>query len=200
MRIGDVLGQILAFLGIKESKDNKYEVALRKLDETKALNHDKIGLLKEQIGVLERRAQLQKKEYDQAHGPKKKIVEGEIERTLNELDRLHERNKILGSNIDKLDKFIAKIEELKAAQDRGVEEEDVDTLAVDLDDEFADLKDVDKAVDDLEKIIYRAPQERSINAVNRFRDIEGASEEDPSESTLPEATVARLKALAAEGD
>ena len=200
MSVGDILSKILEILGIKKTEKNKLSLAQQKFKEKRARNHDQIDQLKEEIATLERRAKSKKKEYDQAHGDTQRVVGAEIERVFESLGRLQNREAILNANITKLDITIAKIEELKAAQEQGLDQDVIDDLAVDLEDVFADLKETDRAAAGLEKVRYPAAEKAKVDIDARMTSImeAGTAAEGGQQVGISDTTMERLKALESE--
>ena len=211
MALADIIAKLLELLGLKKTESKNYEAMEQKLRATKATNVDRLEGLKEQIGVLERKVKVKKKEYDAAAGDTRRIIGGEIERLFVELDRLQNRETILGGNIDKVGLAIAKVSEMRDAQAQGLDEEMLDDIAVELEDIFAELKVTDRAATGLEKTTYEARKEEKVDIESRMADLESqtASVPQATETTesaeaaesveaLSKATLDRLKNLADE--
>lgn len=199
MSLGDIISKLLELLGLKSTGAKKYQEMERKLRAAKASNVDRLEGLKDQIGVLERQAVAKKKEYDSASGDTRRVIGGEIERLLGELDLLRGREEIIGSSIKKLNLAIAKVGELRDAQAQGADEAVFDELSVELEDIFADLKATDRAAADTEKVTYKAPKGREVDVESRMADLEGRTESTAeSVGALSESTLDRLKELAGE--
>jgi len=113
-----------------------------------------------------------KKEYDNARGDIRKVIQGEIERTFREIDRLNGRISIISSCIEKINITSAKVEELAAARTQGVTEEQLDDIAIDLQAVFEELEISDKATADLVKTVYKPLKTDEINIESRLSNIE----------------------------
>ena len=201
MALNDVVARLLEMLGLKKSQADKYAAMEKKLRAKKASNVDRLEGLKELICSLENKARQKKKEYDAATGDTKRIIGGEIERIFKELDNTRNRESIIGSNINKVALAISKIQELQDAVDRGVEQDDLDELAVELEDIIGEMKDTDRAAEDLEDVKYREPEKKSIDIEDRMADLEGEKEpEKQEEETLSESSAQRLRELAEEDE
>jgi len=193
--IGAILSQLAEWLGIKPSEEHRLQRMEDRLAVAKADNVDRLEGIKEEIRVLESRARKKKREYDQAHGDTKRIVVGEIERVFRELDRLHGREKIISSNIEKTSIAQAKLGELRAARAQGVAEDELDAIAVDLQEAFEELKVSDRTARDLERVEYEAPEPSRVDVESRIAEVEGSKE---TSLELPEEMQKRLKELEAE--
>ncbi len=195
MAIPELLQRLLEMLGIKQSDNAKFQRLKEKLSIAKATNVDQVESLKEKIKTLEHKALEKKREYDASKGDIKRVVGGEIERIFKELDRLKGRETILGQNIDKLSLAATKVEELIVAGQQGVDEDIFDSLAVDLEDIFGELKATDKAAQGLEEVTYEAPKSEQINVESRLADLDGTKE---TAQDISQSTAQRLKELAEE--
>ena len=188
MALADIIAKLLELLGLKKTESKNYEAMEQKLRATKATNVDRLEGLKEQIGVLERKVKVKKKEYDAAAGDTRRIIGGEIERLFVELDRLQNRETILGGNIDKVGLAIAKVSEMRDAQAQGLDEEMLDDIAVELEDIFAELKVTDRAATGLEKTTYEARKEEKVDIESRMADLESQTASVPQATETTETT------------
>lgn len=199
MALNDIISRLLELLGLKSSDAKKYETMEQKLSANRALNVDRLEALKEKIATLERQAKAKKKEYDAATGDTKRVIAGEIQRILGDLDHLQRREVIIGRNIEKLGLAIAKVAEMRDAKAQGVDEEMFDDISVDFEDIVTDLEATDRAAADAEKVTYTAPKGKDVDVESRMADLEGQSESSAeSAGTLSAATLDRLNELAGE--
>jgi hypothetical protein len=199
MTLGDIIRRLLELLGLKSSDAKKYEVMEQKFRADRALNVDRLEALKDQIATLERQAKAKKKEYDAAAGDTKRVVAGEIQRILGDLDHLQRREVIIGRNIEKLGLAVAKVAEMRDAKAQGVDEDVFDDISVDYEDIVTDLKATDRAAADAEKVAYTAPKGKDIDVASRMADLEGQSESSTeSAGSLSAATLDRLNEIAGE--
>jgi len=181
-------------------KPNSTKRMMGKLRVTKATNESKLEDLKDQIRDLTERAREKKREYDaETARHLKRIIAGEINRLLDQLDRFKNREIIIERNLNQTILLIEKNQELESAELRGVSEEDMDELAIDLEDVFADMKDTDRAVKELEKVAYQPERAKETNIEERMAELEldgqpeaGGKETDED---LVEETQLRLKEL-----
>ena len=158
-------------------------------------NADALESLKDEIKTLEARALLKKRELDQAHGDSKRVVVGEIERTFRELDRLRDRENVIAANLERIGVALAKVGEAKAALRAGVSEEQFDSLAVDLQDLFGELKESDRAARDLDREKYESPETSHVDVDQRMAEVQGA---EKAPVGLSAETEKRLKQLETE--
>lgn len=195
--ISDVVARIAQWLGIKPSESKRLEALRAKLTTSKATNVDQRETLKDEIRKLEARAKQKKKEFDGASGDIKRMVGREIEGIFRDLDRLRGRENIITGNLDRISVAVAKIDELIVAKAKGVEEGQLDDLALELQDVFADLKESDRATRDLEQERYEAPTSEPVNVEQRMADLEGT---EPQVDEISEETKKRLAELVDEKD
>ena len=194
--VSAILSKLAILLGINPSEKRRMEIMKQKLGVAKANNVDQMEALKDEIRQLETQALRKKEELDQAKGDSKRIRIGEIERTFREINRLHGRERIIASNMEKISIAQAKLRELEAAKIQGVEEGHLDDIALELQEVFADLKVADRAAKDLERVEYEAPEAASVNVEKRMAAVGGDKEAQPE---LSAETQKRLAELETEG-
>ncbi len=197
MALNDLLAKLAELLGLKESEMQKLEKIETRLRTSKADNVDRLEDVKQQIKNLQRQILKKKEELEASKGDVKRLVTGEIGRLLNELDRLQNRDKIIGRNIDKISVAISKIAELKDAKAHGADEDIFDDLALELDDVFAELKSADIAAKQLDKVQYDAPEEQTVDIDARLSKLDAELNDDEE---MSEDMSKRLKELATEDD
>jgi hypothetical protein len=179
-------------LGLKASDKQQLTQWKAHLAQSKADNHDALEKLKEEIQQVEQRIRLKKTKFDQAHGLTQKMIGREIEQVFRELDRKEKQADIVLSGIEANSLALDKVGELERALERGFKEGQLDAIAVQLEDTFAEVQQADNALKDLEKVGYRAPETASVDVEQRTRELEGTK---PAKAALSEATLARLKQL-----
>ncbi|MCA9209123.1 MAG: hypothetical protein KDA55_12235 [Planctomycetales bacterium] len=190
--ISAILSKLAQLLGITPSDRRRNELLDQKLATAKASNIDRLEVLKDKIKQFEAQALRKKGEYEAARGDTKRIVGGEIERLFRDLDRLHSQEKVIASNIERISVAQAKLEEFKAAQTKGLEEGELDDIALQLQEVFDELKVADRAARDLERVEYEAPKSTPVNAEQRMAEVSGEQE---TTSGLSAETEKRLKRL-----
>lgn len=193
MGLSDMLEKLLQTLGIRKSDTRKYELIGEKLRSSYAVNADQLDALKEQVGTLERNIRSKKREYESSAGDTKRIIGGEIERLFRDIDRLRGKETIITRNLDKIALAQAKIDELIAAQQQGIDEDMLDDLAVDLEDIFAELKSTDRTAKSLASVNYEeAAKSPAVDIESRMAQLDGTQSES---SPISAETKARLKEL-----
>lgn len=201
MELSDILARLMEALGLKKSQADKYLAMDKKLRASRASNVDRLEALKDEIGTLTRRIKAKKKEYDAAGGESKRVVKGEIQRIFAELDRLKNREQIIGRNIGQLDLAIAKLAELQDAQSQGVDTETLDDIALELEDIFDELKATDRVREELDEVAYEPRKEPEMDIEARVANLEGTNKENvPASEELSPSDMQRLKELADEDD
>lgn len=171
--ISSIIIKIAQYLGIKPSDRRRIDMMEQKLATAKAHNVSKIESLKEKIGQLESHAVRKKKEYEKAIGDRKRIIGGEIERLIRDLDRLQGQENIISSNIERISIAQGKLEEVGAADFKGLDEGELDDIALELQESFDELRGVDQLSGELERISYKNSDFRPVNAEKRMAEVEG---------------------------
>jgi len=190
-----ILSQLARLLGIKPTSEQRTELMEQKLATAKASNVDRLEALKAKIRQFETEARRKKTEYEAAKGDSKRIVAGEIERLFRDLDRLHGQESVIGTSIDRISVAQAKLEECKAAQAQGLDEGELDDIALELQEAFEGLKVADRASRDLERVQYDAPIAAPVDAQKRMAEVVGDQE---TRAGLSVETEERLKQLETE--
>ena len=193
--ISTILSRLGQLLGLKPSEARRLELMEQKLTAAKASNVDRLEWLKDKIRLLESQALRKKKELEAARGDSKRIVAGSIEQLFRDLDRLQGQEQIIRSNIERLSVAQAKLQELNVAQVTGLEEGQLDDIALDLQDAFAGLKATDREAAELEQVAYEAPKRSRVDVEQRMAEVEG---EGVNTTGLSPEAEKRLKQLEAE--
>jgi len=197
--LGEVVSSILSkfaqFLGIKPSDKRRTELMKQKIATAKARNIDRLEGLKDKIRQFEARVLRKKKEYEAAKGDSKRVVGGEIERIFRDLDRLQGQENVIVSNIERISVAQAKLEEYEAAQATGLDEGEVDDIALELQEAFEGLRVADRASRDLERVEYQTPEVSPVDTETRMAEVAGEQE---TTTGLSSVTEKRLKALEAD--
>jgi hypothetical protein len=193
--ISAILSRLAQSLGLKPSEGRRLELMEQKLAAAKASNIDRVDALAEKIRLLESQALRKKKELESSRGDSKRIVAGSIEQLFRDLDRLQGQERIIRSNIERLSIAQAKLQELRVAQETGVEEGQLDDIALDLQEVFAGVKTIDREAADLEQVEYEAPKRSRVDIEQRMAEVEG---EAVTKTGLSPETEKRLKQLEAE--
>jgi hypothetical protein len=197
--VGDAIAAILSrlaqLLGLKPSEKRRLELMEQRLVAAKASNVDRLEGLKDKIKLLESQALRKKKELEGARGDSKRLVAGSIEQLFRDLDRLKGQEQIIRSNIERLSVTQAKLQELSVAQETGLEEGQLDDIAVDLQEAVAGLKAADREATDLARVEYEAPERSRVDIEQRMAEVQG---ETVTQTGLSPETEKRLKQLEAE--
>ena len=172
-------------LKVLDGMEERFSVAKRD-------NEDSLQNLKDDIKALETRALQKKRELEQSHGDTKRIIVGEIERVFRELDGLRGRENVIAANLERIRGALAKTGEAKVALRAGMSEDQLDTLALEMQDLYGELKSMDRAAVDLEKETYLAPGVSDVNVEKRLAESQGECE---SPAVLSAETAKRLKQL-----
>jgi hypothetical protein len=96
------------------------------------------------------------------------------------------------ANLDRISVAISKVGELAAAQASGIEEGQLDDIALDLQEVFGQLKASDREARDLENEHYVSPERVKVDVSQRIGELEGAKE---TSAELSDSTLKRLKEL-----
>ncbi len=190
--VSAILSKLAQLLGLKPSDKRRTELMEQKLATAKASNVDRLEALKDKIRQFEAQALRKNKEHEAAKGDSKRIIGGEIERVFRDLDRLHGQENVIASNIERISVAQAKLEEYKAAQAKGLEEGELDDIALELQEAFEGLTVADRASRDLRRVEYQAPEVSSVNTEKRMAEVTGEQE---TTAGLSAETEKRLKQL-----
>lgn len=194
-KIAAILAEIAQFLGLKPSESRRIELMEQKLAGEMAGNVDRLEALKEKIKLLENQALFKKKEHNNTKGQSRRILGGEIGRIFRDLDRLNGQENVIAGSIERISNAQAKLGEYKAAQSRGLSEDELDDIAVGLQEVIDELKGIDRASKDLKDINYNGPEVSPVNVDERFEELGGEKETDSGLSVEVEK---RLKELETE--
>ena len=182
MGIAELLAGLLERIGLKKSNATKYDKAMDTFREAKAGLND-------QIATLEGAAVAKKKEYDAAVGDTKRIVGGEIEQIIADLDRLRNREVIIESVIARL----SGVQERVLVDCFGKEKIHIDEDL--FDGLISELEAIDRSAEGLEQVRCETPRSEQIDVESRMAASEGQTE---SAGGLSQSTLDRLKQLDAE--
>lgn len=196
MGISDLLVRLLELLRIKKPESEELRLKLGELQSKKAAFVDRRESLKDDVSTLEQKALKKKKEYDAAKAHVKQIIAGEIEGILKELDRSKEREAIIRQNIERLSLAIEK-HKVAISGKGSITEDDLDEVALLMEETVSQQKRLDKTAQDLEGISYKAPEAAKVDVESRMAELEGKDEPaKKSSAELSQSTTQRLKELA----
>ncbi len=178
--ISDVLSALVSafkkFLGIQSPELKRIKQMEQKLAAAKTKNIDKMEDYKDKVRQLEAQARRKKTEYESVRGDSKRVIGSEIERLFRELDRMRGQETIIASNLERISVTQTKLEEYRLAIEKGLEESDLDDLALDLKDAFESLQVADRTTRDLERTNYQTPEYSPVNAERRMEEVAGEKE------------------------
>jgi len=159
------LSQFAEKLGLVESEKKQMQALEKQLADDKACNINLLEELKYKIKQLESQALKKKKEYDSTLSKDlKQIIAQEIEQIFHEIDLFNEKINMIMSNIERISKQQMKLEAEKASVFKGLEEDDIDRIAIMHEQTVEQLETIDRASLDLDKIAYKRPgKEREIS-------------------------------------
>jgi hypothetical protein len=158
-------------------------------------NTDALESLKEEIRTLEALALRKKRELEKVHGDSRRIIVGEMERVFRDLDRLQDRETIIAANLNRLAVALAKLREARDIRKAGVNEEQSDDIALELQELHTGLRETDRAVRDLERERYVAPATNPVDTEERMAEL---TEEEKAPTDLSPEAERRLRQLEAE--
>jgi uncharacterized protein YhaN len=172
MGLSDVLSNLLVMVGLKPSEARQMQRLREKLKAARAANTDRIEDVKAEIRQYQTRLKKLAKEHEAALGDGKRPVAREIERAVRDLDRLRGREEILHGNLEKISLALSKTQELAAAKEQGLDEEAIDSLTLDIEDAFADLRRTDRAAEGLERAKYSGRDAEPVDADQRVAELD----------------------------
>lgn len=193
--VSAILEFLKKLLGIKSSEARRFDALEKKLVADKAKNIDKLEEFKDKVRQMEAQLRRKKAEMDEVKGDLKRVVAKEIERLFRDLDRMRGQETIIAANLDRISIAQAKLEEYKLAVEKGLDEDELDDLALDLKEAFESMQIADRTVRDLDKVAYQPPERSAVEAEKRMAEVTGAQE---TETTLSEDIEKRLLELEAE--
>ena len=170
-----------------EKKYNKMELAF---ESVRRDNEDELHKLKEEIKALEARALSKKREYEQANGGVQRLIRKEIELIFKEIDGLQGRETIIGANLERCAEALAKAREAAAALKRGVNADQLDDLAIELQELFGELRNTDSASKNLVADTAYAPKGQTLPSETSERLVE-----DNADKALPDTLLKRYEGL-----
>ena len=192
MEILSIFGKIL---GLNPSMKKRFDRVALTLADAKARNIQLLEALKEKIKQIEGLILRKKKEYDQARGPSQRIVGREIEQAFRDLDLSENQENIIFGNIDRISIAQRKVEGGLASLEKGVDEDQLTDILLDVQGLIDDLKVADKAARELERESYEPSRIPSANTEARVAEIAGERE---SSHRFSQEIVERLKRLESE--
>jgi len=192
-----VISRLAEKVGLGLSDVKRLEDLKARLIGARAANHDREEEIKEEIHGLETRALKKKEEFEKTKGSARKVIAEEIERTFEEIDRVLERHRIISRNIRQVSAVLSKIGEIRAARERGASEDEVDTVAIEAQEEFETLETQSRATRDMMKEKFKEEEREAIDIDQRLGEMEGTDKEK-SAPGLSKQTQDRLKQLETE--
>ena len=192
--IGSVLSRLAELLGLKASEKGKMRALRDKLSQRYENNKDNLDALKQQITSLQVRARRQKAERDKARGENRKIVEKEISQTFREIDRATQREEIITANLDKVNLAQEKISQWLDASERGVSEDELDDVAIELKEAVDAMRVSDRAATDLDRVRYEGRERPQVDVETRMTAVSEVATGE-AESTLTSEEERRLAEL-----
>jgi hypothetical protein len=169
----------------------------QKLRAMKIENVNNFDELKKKIQQIETKIVLKKTEYDTSRGSVKEMVMLEIEQMFKELDSLKQNQLILNRNINKITQEISKLEQMRDSGLQGLNLDEIDQLALNLEDNFSKLQEVDLVSKDLERVVYHHREENQPELLER---LSALAEDSVLEKEIPISHTHKLKDLLAEED
>ena len=193
--VSSLTSKLAEGLKLKPNEKERLQQFKEKFVQGRNDNQDSLETLKDDIRQIEARIKMKKAKYDAAHGLVKKTIGQEIEQAFRELDRKEAQAALILRNIEVTSVTLDKIRELEEAANRGVKEEHLDEIAVQLEEAYADTRQTDKALQDLEGVQYETREKESMDIDKRLGELSATQEPKKSEAGLSNATMERLKQL-----
>ena len=202
--LGELIGEWVSWLakglGLQSSESDRLKQRKAEFIRNRNANQDSLASLKDEIRQIEERIRLLKVRYDAAHGLVQKTIGQEIEQAFRELDRKESQAALILRNLETISTTVDKMRELEEAGKRGVDEEHLDKIAVQLEEAFAAVKQADAALEGLTEVKYEARARETMDLDRRLGELSGSKGPKKSEPGLSGATLERLKHLEKETD
>lgn len=160
---------------IFSSKGREKKKLRQQLDATsKSLKeqYDALDVLKKDIEWIEKGILYKKKEYESITGNRRQIVANEVKLLYRKLKDFNGRSAIINSNIDKLNLFHTKIQELIYSTN-AVSEEEIDNISISLEDKYEVIRNSGAAAEELRRKSIKDPlADSSIEVKDIFDSVE----------------------------
>ena len=194
MAFADIISKIFEMLGLKKSESGNTLAKLAKMEQrflaVKTAAGDRLEELKKEIRELQHLALEKKNEFDSLKGDLRRIVAGDIERIRKQLSALQEREKLIGRRLEIAAAGLARVQEVRVTIEAGnIDSDDLDELAILLQESIDDMRDTDRAEADLAKIHYEPAIETATDRVSTQPVAESPRTETAAEVTEPAPVV-----------
>lgn len=190
--ISSVAVRVSQGLGFKPTESKQLKNWQLSFEQQQRDNHDRWEALKQDIHRIESQILKRKAEYDSAHGMVREMVGEEIKLLFADLDRKQAQIKILRRNIDALSVTLDKIRELEQAAAKCVGEDQLDAIAVRLEEALDEVKQADAALEGIEQIQYEGPGRAAMDIKKRTEELKESGEKPTG---LSESVQERLNQL-----
>jgi hypothetical protein len=153
--IGAAASRLARGLGLRPGEQEQLRLWRENLARHRAENQDRLDGLREEITLHEKRIRDKKAKYDKAVGLNQRLLAKEIQMDLRQLNRMETPGDFLLASIEANTLALEKLGELDLAIGRGVKGEDLDTIAVQLEEAFDRVEEANEALADLRKLKHK---------------------------------------------
>ncbi len=153
--IGSVASRLARGLGLRPGEKEQLRLWRDSLARNRAGNQDRLDGLREEITQHEKRIRDKKAKYDRTGGLNQRLLAKEIQMDLRQLSRMEGPGDFLLASIEANTMALEKLGELENAIGRGVKGEDLDAIAVQLEEALDRVEEANEALTDLQKIKHK---------------------------------------------
>lgn len=194
--LGKLAENLKRGVGLAPSDVQRLRLWEDKASSSRTNDEDRLAALKEDIARVEHRLRRKKDEFDKANGLTKRIVAREIEQCARELQPYERAAMIILANVDASASLLAKIRELRLLMDRSIGEDQLDDVAVKLEEVIREAEQADRALADLQKVQYRVADPGEPDVEQSLKQVTGPKAEG---AYFSKETQELLNQLEAEG-
>jgi hypothetical protein len=156
--LGDIAAKLKEKMGIDPSDLQQMQKAEEESTQRMALVEDRLAALRDEIKRAEARILHRKREFDQETGGAKRMLGRELDRMVRRLTPLEREHEIQLDNQDATHAIISKVRELRAILSGRIKEEEIDLVAVQLEDAIEAADSAEQALNSLRQLSVRTSQ------------------------------------------
>ena len=191
--LGSLAARAAQGLGLKPTEREQLRQWRGGLEQELRNSHDAWEGMKEEIRRLEARLLKKKAEHDAAHGAIKDMVAQEIEHLFTQMDRKQSEITLLLRNQEAITLTLDKMRELEVAKASGVQEGQLDTLAVHLEDTLEQTQQADAALEGLKQVTYQRRAKEGMDVEARLANLDQAQKKTSGLSSRAQERLAQLE-------
>ncbi|MBM3878978.1 MAG: hypothetical protein FJ387_04565 [Verrucomicrobia bacterium] len=156
--LGEVAGKLRSKIGLEPSDLQRMQKATDEANQRLTEAEDRLSALRDEATRAETRILHRKREHDGKKGIAKTMLGREIERMVGRLQPLLREHEIQLNNMDATHALLSKMRELAALLAGSVQEEQIDAVAVQLEEAIDAAERADQAMESLKALRVRTAQ------------------------------------------